>query len=157
MNPAIEMIIEALETRPDDFFGPISGQTPQVYDSPRLRYLERMMDRDFAPRRDDENAVRVADESVEFWFLTPYEREALQQAFTAAKRERFTATTVYNMMRPNDEKEEQTLRYSTQSRHYGKSIANSMVGTQQAMTAAIQASFVTGTGITNINPRDLYK
>lgn len=157
MNPAIEMIIEALETRPDDFFGPIGVNLSQSYENPRLRYLERMMDREFVPRRDGENAVRVADEPVEFWFLTPYEREALQQAFTAAKRERFTAEVIHNMMRPNDEKEEQTLRYATQSRHYGKSIANSMVGAQQAMTAAIQGSFVTGTGITNINPRDVYK
>jgi len=127
MNPAIEMIIDRLKSHPDDFFGPVDNSALHTYESPRLRNLERMMDREFTPRRDNGDEVRIADDTVAFWFLTPEERESLRLAFTQAKRERFTAETVFNMMRPNDEREEQALRYQTQGRQYGKSTVNEVM------------------------------
>lgn len=147
------MIIDALKARPDDFFGPISGRTLQVYDSPRFHSIERRMDRDFTPRRDSEEIVRT-DESVEFWFLTPEERDALRAAYTEAKRERFTAEVIYNMMRPNDEKEDELLKYKASGR-YGQSIAGSMVATKNAVAASVLSGFTDARGIFNQAPMKL--
>jgi len=113
MNPAIELIVERLKSNPDDFFGPL-GKEDRVYKRPRLEYIERMMQRAFAPPRDEE-PVPSGGARVEFWFLEHEDREVLRVAYTEATRERFIAAVLYNVMRPEEEKDANTVagKYAT--------------------------------------------
>lgn len=139
MTPEIQMIVDRLKSHPDDFFESVDNPISAHIRSPRLEYIERMMRREFAPRREEEVLPKGA--TRDFWFLTDDEREALRAAYTEAIRERFTAGVVFNIMRPDTEVETETLKYRAQGR-YATNMGNSMMTTANTVSGAISGAFI---------------
>ena len=144
MTPDIQMIIDRLKSHPDDFFEAIDNPISAHMRSPRLEYLERMMRREFAPRREEEVLPKGA--TRDFWFLTDDEREALRAAYTEAIRERFTAGVLFNIMRPDTDVELETLKYRTQGR-YTTNLANSMATTANTVSGVLRSGFTDTRGV----------
>lgn len=144
MTPDIQLIIDRLKSHPDDFFEAIDNPISAHIRSPRLEYLERMMRREFAPRREEK--VAHTDATKDFWFLTDDEREALRAAYTEAIRERFTAGVLFNIMRPDTDVELETVKYRTQGR-YTTNLANSMTATANTVSGLIHSGFTDPRGV----------
>jgi hypothetical protein len=138
MNPDIQIIIDRLKSHPEDFFETVEASISANIRSPRLEYLERMMRREFAPRREDE--VRPKVETRDLWFLTDDERAALRNAYIEAVRNRFTASVVFNIMRPDTEVETETLKYRASGR-YAQQLGASMMNTKNVAAGAIMGGF----------------
>ena len=90
MLEAVSIIINRLESHPEDFFGEIStGNTLRIY-SPRFHRVRSDLDMLVGQHQEDERP--------RFWYLTEAEKEALREAYTKACRERFQAETLYALM-----------------------------------------------------------
>lgn len=139
MTPEIQMIVDRLKSHPEDFFEPVEASISGNIRSPRLEYIERMMRREFAPRREGE--IPAKGETRDFWYLTDDERTALRNAYTEAVRNRFTASVVFNIMRPDTEVETETLKYRASGR-YATNLGNSMVTTANTVSGAISGAFI---------------
>jgi len=138
LNDAVRLIIERLKTNPDDFWGELDHDPYSPKQSPKFRGIARDIEECLLGVMSDGNLVRDRDSRKPMWFLTDEERKALCDAYTEAKRERFTAEIFHTLLaQPEDEAK---LTYHTQGR-YANVVAASMTATGAALTGSIQNTY----------------
>lgn len=88
MLEAVSIIINRLESHPEDFFGEINEKGLRT--NPRFHRVRSDLEMLFARYGDDERP--------RFWYLTDEEKLALREAYTKACRERFQAETLHTLL-----------------------------------------------------------
>ena len=89
MLEAVSIIINRLESHPEDFFGEINDRSLRV-SNPRFNRIRSDLDMLVGKYQEDERP--------RFWYLTEAEKEALRVAYTKACRERFQAETMHTLL-----------------------------------------------------------
>lgn len=99
MNHAVQILIQRMQTHPEDFFGPLEPlHTPktlrmQKEPHPKFRHIAVQIERHIIGAKD-----RDESSADSLWHLTAAEREALRRAFTEARRVRFDAEVFHTLM-----------------------------------------------------------
>lgn len=139
LNEAVCLIIERLKTDPEDFWGPIAHDNPYVPGaSPKFRGIARDIEECLLGVVSEGALIRDRDSRKPLWFLTDEERKALCDAYTEAKRERFTAEIFHTLL--TQPEEDQPIKFRTQGK-YANVVGASMTATGAALTGSIQNTY----------------
>lgn len=99
MNQAVQILIDRMQTHPEDFFGPMEALNQskvlrmQRESTPKFRGLAVQIERHIIGAKD-----RDESSADPLWHLTAEERNALRTAFTAARRARFDAEVIHTLI-----------------------------------------------------------
>lgn len=109
LSPGVQILIDQMKSNPDEFFGPleISPRVTRQGDSPKFRHIAHQIAAEVVGLTDPRKEMPRANDPGSLWFLTDFERSALKEAFTEAKRLRFDAeiiTILHHKPDPEDER-----------------------------------------------------
>ena len=109
LSPGVQILIDQMKSNPDEFFGPleISPRIARAGESPKFRYIANQIAAELVGIPDPRREAPRANDPGSLWFLTDFERNALKEAFTEAKRLRFDAeiiTILHHKPDPEDER-----------------------------------------------------
>lgn len=98
MNAAVQILIQRMQTHPEDFFMPPDhsmqrGAFRANADTPKFRHIAVQIERHIIGAKD-----RDESSADPLWHLTAAEREALRVAFTEARRVQFDAEVIHTLM-----------------------------------------------------------
>lgn len=98
MNAAVQILIQRMQTHPEDFFMPPDhnmqrGAIRAYTDTPKFRHIAVQIERHIIGAKD-----RDESSADSLWHLTAAEREALRVAYTEARRVQFDAEVVHTLM-----------------------------------------------------------
>ena len=112
LSPGVQILIDQMKSNPDEFFGPleISPRIARAGESPKFRYIANQIAAELVGIPDPRRETPRTNDPGSLWFLTDFERNALKEAFTEAKRLRFDAEIVCILHHKPDPEDE---RYRT--------------------------------------------
>lgn len=95
LSPAVQILIDQLTTNPDEFFG-LLGDAQDPYLVPKSRRPKfgiwtTIIEDELINVQSEIDRINVRRQT---WFLTEEEKEALVDAYTAARRQRFEAEVI---------------------------------------------------------------
>jgi hypothetical protein len=111
---AIQILVERLKTHPEEFFGDLRDARAyrplEKYDA-KFRNEALMIERHIIGAKDK------GDDSYDaYWFLTQEEKDALRMAYTEARRARFEADVIHNLLaQPEPEPKRKNVQVLTPS------------------------------------------
>lgn len=101
MTPAVQMLIDRMQTHPEEFFGEVGYRNPLTGTSnyegaPKFREFARQIERHIIPETSPDSP-----DITPLWHLTDVERQALREAYTEARRVRFSAEVIHALLTPD--------------------------------------------------------
>ena len=141
MNQAVQMLIERMQTHPEDFFGPLEPlHTPKTLrmqrePTPKFRYLAIQIERHIVGAKD-----RDESSADSLWHLTAAEREALRLAFTEARRVRFDAEVIHTILAEQEAEPD----YGQYASALTANLATSLAHTKQVVSEKVIGQAFTG-------------
>lgn len=115
---AVQILVERLKTHPEEFFGEVRESRafrPMEKYEAKFRNEALQIERHIIGAKDKDDSSYDA-----YWFLTQEEKDALCVAYTEARRARFEADIIHNLLvQPEPEPERKNVQLLTPS-----SIAN---------------------------------
>jgi len=133
MNAAVQILIQRMQTHPEDFFMPPDhnmqrGAIRAYTDTPKFRHIAVQIERHIIGAKD-----RDESSADPLWHLTAAEREALRVAFTEARRVRFDAEVIQTMLAEQEAEPD----YGQYASALTSNLATSLAQTKQAVSETI--------------------
>ena len=144
LSAGVQILIAQMKENPDAFFGPLAYDQREGYLAPRFHGWRQAIEEELIGL--DVQRLQVKRPLPTTWFLSEDEKEALVDAYTLAKRQRFDAQVIYELNRPE---EQNSYGYAQQGSLYASNLARSMTQTKEAVASAlISGSSITAIGAT---------
>ena len=136
-----------MKENPDAFFGPITHDPREGYVSPKFAVWRSAIEEELIGI--DNQKLQIRRNLPATWFLSDEEKEALTDAYTLAKRERFDAEIIFALNRPA-EAPQAAYVYAGQGNITATTLAKAMMQTKEAVTnTLINGSTITAIGAEN--------
>lgn len=140
LSAGVQILLTQLKENPDAFFGPITHDHREGYVSPKFAGWRQAIEEELIGL--DVQRLQVKRPLPATWFLSDEEKEALADAYTLAKRERFDAEIIFALNAPPEEPQ----KYAQVGSQYAANLARAVTQTKEA----VASSLITGTSITAI-------
>lgn len=133
LSAGVQILIAQMKENPDAFFGPLAYDQREGYLAPRFHGWRQAIEEELIGL--DVQRLQVKRPLPATWFLSEDEKEALVDAYTLAKRQRFDAQVIYELNRPEGVPQ-QSYVYTTSGQEAMRISASGTLGVGTATTAA---------------------
>lgn len=95
LSAGVEILVEQLKNNPEAFFGPITHDSREGYVNPKFAGWRQAIEDELLGI--DSKRLQLKNPTAATWFLSDEEKGAIVEAYTAARRQRFDAETIFTL------------------------------------------------------------